>query len=316
MSATLTLRTACAARSHTTRVEAWNELPAAFEAEPVPLGTIPAFVEEIVSTLESFSGRAANMATEAAVAKIAARSDLGVAFTRALIRALASRAAAMTPLGKLRALKLLCCAVATAFEAIGGTVEAPAEGFAELVALQASLLLGSLVGCRRTSQARAARRAIAALLAAVPTAAACYTAALLAQEAPNDATCALLGCFSSQPAAVLGSRDAWLKMYVTAVLSVNSPVPACARLAFAPLLAATTAEEWSGQLLPAVVRCLKRAPDAALAPLPELFVSLPDGLNLDAGLAAIADAVSHPLPITDPSPDPSPDLSTDHSPDR
>eukprot|EP00966_Prymnesium_polylepis_P004420 101579-Prymnesium_polylepis.1 len=44
-------------------------------------------------------------------------------------------------------------------------------------------------------------------------------------------------------------------------------------------------------LLPAVTRCLKRAPDAALAPLPRLVSALPAELSMDGALPALAESL-------------------------
>ena len=62
-------------------------------------------------------------------------------------------------------------------------------------------------------------------------------------------------------------RASWLTFYANAVLGAATPPAAHCHAAFSALLRAATDEEWSAVLLPAVLKALKRTPDAAVAQL-------------------------------------------------
>ena len=60
-----------------------------------------------------------------------------------------------------------------------------------------------------------------------------------------------------------------------------SPPGAHVTAAFAPLLASASADEWSGELLPASLKALKRTPDSAIVGLGALLNALPPRMTLD-----------------------------------
>ena len=66
---------------------------------------------------------------------------------------------------------------------------------------------------------------------------------------------------------------------------------AAVRAASAPALAALTADEWEGTLQPAVLRALKRTPDACVASLAAVLAAVPAAVRLDGAAADLADAL-------------------------
>lgn len=121
-----------------------------------------------------------------------------------------------------------------------------------------------------------------------------YAAAVLAIEKPGPPAYAIAGAVldprlrhSDLPA----SRDAWLGLYASAVMGSAQPPMVGMQRAFAPVLTTATEAEWSDKLLPAVLKALKRASDAALALVPPLLESLPVTVPIGAAMPSLLEAL-------------------------
>ncbi|KAL1515351.1 hypothetical protein AB1Y20_001981 [Prymnesium parvum] len=289
------LATACHDRSAAARLSAWGRLPAALELElaHTPADAVAAtLARHVAASLDLLPDRCSARAVEAALSLASRLPSLDAALPAALTRAVAATEPTLSPQGKARALRALRAALSCSLPAFCAS-----GAFSDLVAVQGALLLGCSSHSPRRAQTLAARRGVRSLLDAAPPVAEAYAAALAALASPDEGACLLLGAMMhpphQPPAAFASRREAWLKMYVACVLAVNTPAPPCVRRAFDAVVALASADEWASTLLPSILRCLKRSPDAALPALPALLAALPATLPPPGALAVLAEAL-HP----------------------
>ena len=257
----------------------------------------------VLQCVEIYSHSRTSDAMIYSVGIVARQGDaMGATFASALTkRILAATAgpkpALSSPMARLLGLRALCAATAGQFATLAGSKEAPADGFGELVLAQGALLHALREDSRRPALARAAHTAVCGLVRSVPEAAPRYASVLLALESPGAEAVALAGVLLDPrmrrdlQAMSSSDRAAWLALYSAAVLGAAQPPSAHASGAFKRLLGSATADEWSGSLLPAALRALKRTPDASVPTLAALLDALPRGISLDAAAAQIVDAL-------------------------
>ena len=299
-----------ASRSKLEKQTAWNEIiPAALdEASVAPEEAANLLVDAVMYQLERDDSQHVLLH---AIEDICRRSDVGEAFAKALAPRIISSTdvKSMSASAAVLALRASCAALRGNFSAIASN----AAGFRSILLAQGSLLHRAREAGAKPALLHAADVAARGALRQ-PDASPKYRRRC-SPSRRRAWRCALAGALSTlaprttrrpyrarsasrrwrsgctrRPPPPPPPREKRLTFYASAVLG-SSP-SAHVHAGFAPLLAKATTEEWSGVLQPAVLKALKRTPDAAVASLVALLGSLPrDGVSLDASVAGLVEGL-------------------------
>ena len=256
------------ARSYACRRQCWREgVPQAL-GERAPEGAAAALVDALAEVIEVYGDSRSSHEWLLSLSAVASRDDIGASVVNTMLsRLLALAQARQTPSAQLLTLRGLSRLFVANYGAANECAAARKGGIAEVVLCMGTLLHGIQQHSRRATLARAGAAAVRSVLLASKQAAGVFAKVLFAVESPGVEAAALAGVILDARAQVPihpSARDQWIALYVAAVLGPNTPPPPASHRAFVPLLATASEEEWTGKLLPAALRALKRTPDAAV----------------------------------------------------
>ena len=100
---------------------------------------------------------------------------------------------------------------------------------------------------------------------------------------------AVLHFGSQHPDQLAPYQQDLLRTYCDTVLGAKTPVAAEKRDAYSPLLAQLSEEQFKATVLPAVLKFVKRTPEAALTSTIYLFIALTMRLDLSSSAPEVAD---------------------------